>query len=165
MERIGAVYLRVIAFRKISQSLFIDVIVSHLMFLTCDLMSFVLMEITRIKRQVKKRGWRKDKFTQFHLGKQFWRRGDLYQKVFIQFCKKMIWKKVFSYKKVFSPSLPLFMDDFVGNLLKNCNCNYILFTELPWPGDSKETFRSSSQLPPVRNTRRRLHTVPLIAER
>ena len=56
MRRIGAVYLRVIAFRKTSQSLFIDVIVSHLMFLTCDLMSYVLMEITQIKRQVKKRG-------------------------------------------------------------------------------------------------------------
>ena len=57
------------------------------------------------------------------------------------------------------------MDVFVGNLLKNCNYNYILFTKLPWPGDSEGTFRSSSQLPPVRNTRRRLHTVPLIAER
>ena len=22
------------------------------------------------------------------------------------------------------------------------NCNYILFRKLPWPGDSKETFRS-----------------------
>ena len=27
----------------------------------------------------------------------------------------------------------------------NCNCNYILFTKLPWPGDSERTFRSSSQ--------------------
>ena len=26
----------------------------------------------------------------------------------------------------------------------NCNCNYILFTKLPWPGDSEGTFRSSS---------------------
>ena len=50
----------------------------------------------------------------------------------------------------------------------NCNCNYILFTKLPWPGDSERTFRSSSQAatcPPVYHTRRRLHTVPLIAER
>ena len=49
----------------------------------------------------------------------------------------------------------------------NCNCNYILFTKLPWPGDSEGTFRSSSQAticPPVYHTRRRLHTVPLIAE-
>ena len=43
-----------------------------------------------------------------------------------------------------------------------------LFTKLPWPGKSKETFRSSSQAatcPPVYHTRRRLHTVPLIAKR
>ena len=49
-----------------------------------------------------------------------------------------------------------------------CNCNYILFTKLAWPGDSEGTFRSSSQAatcPPVYHTRRRLHTVPLIAER
>ena len=26
-----------------------------------------------------------------------------------------------------------------------CNCNHILFTKLPWPGDSEGTFRSSSQ--------------------
>ena len=26
-----------------------------------------------------------------------------------------------------------------------CNCNYILFTKLPWSGDSEGTFRSSSQ--------------------
>ena len=48
------------------------------------------------------------------------------------------------------------------------NCNYILFTKLPWPGDSKRTFRSSSQAatcPPVYYTQRRLHTVPLMAER
>ena len=47
------------------------------------------------------------------------------------------------------------------------NCNYILITKLPWPGDSEGTFRSSSQAatcPPVSHTRRRLHTVPLIAE-
>ena len=46
--------------------------------------------------------------------------------------------------------------------------NYILFTKLPWPGYSEGTFRSSSQAaacPPVYHTRRRLHTVPLIAER
>ena len=50
----------------------------------------------------------------------------------------------------------------------NCNCNYILFTKLPWPGDSEGTFRSSSQAatcPPVYHTRRRLHTVPFNAER
>ena len=50
----------------------------------------------------------------------------------------------------------------------NCNCNYILFTKLPWPGDSEVTFRSSSQAatcPPVCHTRWRLHTIPLIAER
>ena len=47
------------------------------------------------------------------------------------------------------------------------NCHCILFTKLPWPGDSERTFRSSSQAatcPPVYHTRRRLHTVPLIAE-
>ena len=47
-----------------------------------------------------------------------------------------------------------------------CNfCNYILFTKLPWPGDSERTFRSSSQAAtcsPVYHTRRRLHTVPLM---
>ena len=50
----------------------------------------------------------------------------------------------------------------------NCNCNYILFTKLPWPGDSEVTFRSSSQAatcPSVYLTRRRLHTTLLIAER
>ena len=48
------------------------------------------------------------------------------------------------------------------------NCNYILFTKLPWPGDSEGTFRSLSQAatcPPVYHTRRRLHTVPFNAER
>ena len=50
----------------------------------------------------------------------------------------------------------------------NCNCNYILFTKLPWPGDSEGTFRSSSQAATcssVYHTRWRLHIVPLIAER
>ena len=50
----------------------------------------------------------------------------------------------------------------------NYNCNYILFTKLPWPGDSEGTFRSSSQAatcPPVYHARRRLHTVPFNAER
>ena len=40
-------------------------------------------------------------------------------------------------------------------------------TKLPWPGDSEGTFRSSSQAAtcqPVYHTRRRLHTVSLIAE-
>ena len=48
------------------------------------------------------------------------------------------------------------------------NCNYILFTKLPWPGDSEGIFRSSSQAatcPSVYHTRWRLHIVPLIAER
>ena len=48
------------------------------------------------------------------------------------------------------------------------NCHYILFTNLPWPEDSKVTFWSSSQAAtcsPVYQTRWRLHTVPLIAER
>ena len=48
------------------------------------------------------------------------------------------------------------------------NCNYILFSKLPWPGDSEGTFWSSSQpatCPPVYHTRRRLHIVPLIPER
>ena len=52
--------------------------------------------------------------------------------------------------------------------MASCNWNYILFTKLPRPGDSEGTFRSSSQAatcPPIYNTRRRLHTVPLIAER
>ena len=47
-------------------------------------------------------------------------------------------------------------------------CNYILFTKLPWLGNSEGTFRYSSQAatcPPVYHTRRRLYTVPLIAER
>ena len=51
--------------------------------------------------------------------------------------------------------------------LINCNCNYILFTKLPWPGDSERTFRSSSQAatcPSVYHTQWRLHTVPFIAE-
>ena len=50
----------------------------------------------------------------------------------------------------------------------HCNCNYILFIKWPWPGNSEGTFRSSSQAatcPPVYHTRRKLHTVPLIAER
>ena len=49
-----------------------------------------------------------------------------------------------------------------------CNCNYILFTKLPWPGDSEGTFWSSNQAatcPPVYHTRWRLHTVPFNAER
>ena len=52
--------------------------------------------------------------------------------------------------------------------LAACNCNYILFTKLPWPGDSEGTFWASSQAstcPPVYHTRRMLHTAPLIAER
>ena len=84
-------------------------------------------------------------------------------------------------KKVFSPKTTDFFR-YRGDLLKkffqagnpqlsaagNCNCNYVLFTKFPWPGDSEETFQSSSQAaayPPVYHTRWRLHTVPLIAER
>ena len=47
-------------------------------------------------------------------------------------------------------------------------CNYILFTNLPWPGDCEGTFWSLSQdvaCPLVYQTWQRLHTVPLIAER
>ena len=33
----------------------------------------------------------------------------------------------------------------VFQLYYNCNCNYILFTNLSESGDSEETFRSSSQ--------------------
>ena len=41
-------------------------------------------------------------------------------------------------------------DSGTGNALlcRNCNCNYILFTKLPWPGDSEVTFRSSGQAAP-----------------
>ena len=49
-----------------------------------------------------------------------------------------------------------------------CNCSYILFSKLPWPGDNKGIFPSSSQAascPSAFHTRWRLHTVPLIAER
>ena len=55
-----------------------------------------------------------------------------------------------------------------NNKLQPHNCTYTLFTNLPWPGDSEGTFRSSSQAatcPSVYHTRRRLHTVPLLAER
>ena len=48
------------------------------------------------------------------------------------------------------------------------NCNYILFTKLPWPGGSKGTFRFFSQAatyPPVYHTWWRLHTVHSVAER
>ena len=57
------------------------------------------------------------------------------------------------------------------DIMKACrvfNCNYILFTKLPWPGDSEGTFCSSSQAgtcPPVNCTRWGFHTVALIAER
>ena len=44
------------------------------------------------------------------------------------------------------------------------NCNYILFTKLPWPGDSEGTFWSSSQAATCLPHRRRLHTLPLIVE-
>ena len=46
-----------------------------------------------------------------------------------------------------------------------CNCNYILFTKLPWPGDSEGTFRSLSQAATcLPHTVEGLHTVLLIAE-
>ena len=53
----------------------------------------------------------------------------------------------------------------IVQLYSNCNC--ILFTKFLWSGDSEGIFQSSSQsatCPPVHHTRRRLHTVPLIAE-
>ena len=46
-------------------------------------------------------------------------------------------------------------------------CNYILFTKLPWPGDSEGTLMFSSQAatcPHVYHRLWRLHTVPLTAE-
>ena len=55
-----------------------------------------------------------------------------------------------------------------GEVEVNCNCNYILFTKLPLPGDSEGTFRSSSQAAtclPVYHTWRRLNTIPFNAER
>ena len=61
---------------------------------------------------------------------------------------------------------------FAGKLLSSyiyhCNCNYILYTNLPWPGDSEGIFRSSGQATtclPVYHTRRWLHAVPFNAER
>ena len=51
---------------------------------------------------------------------------------------------------------------------KFCNSYYILFTNLPWPGDSKGTSRFLSQAATylsVYHSRRRLHTVSLIAYR
>ena len=64
--------------------------------------------------------------------------------------------------------IPFYFCKILMFLPSNCNCNYILFTKLTWPGDSEMTFRSSSQAatcPSVYHTRWRLHTVPLIAER
>ena len=49
-----------------------------------------------------------------------------------------------------------------------CNCNYILFTKLPWPEDSEWAFWSLSQAatcPHVYYTRWKLHAYPLIVER
>ena len=53
-------------------------------------------------------------------------------------------------------------------LLTNANngsCSYILFTKLPWVEDSEKTFRSLSQAATCIPARRRLHAVPLLAER
>ena len=50
----------------------------------------------------------------------------------------------------------------VNHFTTNCNCNYILFSTLPWPRDNEGTFLSSSQTticPPV-YTPQRLHTYP-----
>ena len=67
-----------------------------------------------------------------------------------------------SKKKVFTPrdcntvSLRAKTKDFFCN----CDCNYILFTKLLWPGDNEGTFRSSSQAatcPPVYHTWRMQH--------
>ena len=44
--------------------------------------------------------------------------------------------------------------------------HFVLFTTLAWLGDSEGTFQTSSQAAScVCHTRRRLHAVPLIAER
>ena len=72
--------------------------------------------------------------------------------------------------KIFKENLRVdyYFPEVIVIVICNCNCNYILFTKLPWPGDSERTFRSSSQAatcPPVYHSRRRLHTFPLIAER
>ena len=48
------------------------------------------------------------------------------------------------------------------------DCDYILFIELPWPGESEGILRSSSQAltcPSIYLARWSLRTVPLIAER
>ena len=49
---------------------------------------------------------------------------------------------VFCFSKNFTlkPILP-----FLTKSVENCNRNYILFTKLPWSGDSEGTFRSASQ--------------------
>ena len=47
------------------------------------------------------------------------------------------------------------------------NCNYILFTKLPWPGDSEGTFRSSRQTaicPRVYHTHWRFRYIFFIAK-
>ena len=60
-------------------------------------------------------------------------------------------------------SLDLYYLEVCSSTLLYSNCNYIVFSKLPWPKDNKRTFRSSSQAatcPPVYHTRWRLHTLP-----
>ena len=73
----------------------------------------------------------------------------------------------FNKQSILAPHPPFTWEAIECHLL-HCNCNYILFTKLPWPGDSEGIFRSSSQAAtctPAYHTRRRLHTVPFKAER
>ena len=79
-------------------------------------------------------------------------------------------RTVFTPEKVYKnlPSLEEYFFYITRENCINCNCNYILFTKLRWPGDSEETLQSSGQAatcPSVYHTKWRLHTVPLIAER
>ena len=52
---------------------------------------------------------------------------------------------MFKREKFFSELVIDLFIDFDISFILACNCNYILFTKLPWPGDSEMTFRSSSQ--------------------
>ena len=53
----------------------------------------------------------------------------------------------------------------MGQNKPNRKCNYILFTNLPWPGDSEETFRSLSQAATCLPHMVEASHCPLIAER
>ena len=55
-----------------------------------------------------------------------------------------------------SDSSFIFFDSFDPRFRINCYCNHSLFTKLPWPGDSEETFRFPSRATvclPVYHTR------------